>query len=75
MNPILEIHDSNGATIDSNDDWITNRGPIAATGLQPSDNTESACLLTNPAPGAYTAILRSSVSAIGIGIVEVYVFQ
>jgi hypothetical protein len=74
MNPLLEIHDGNGATIDSNDDWITNRRAIEATGLQPSDNTESACLLSNLAPGAYTAVLRSSVNAIGVGILEVYVF-
>jgi hypothetical protein len=75
MNPMLEIHNSNGATVDSNDDWITNRGPIEATGLQPSDNTEAACLLTNLTFGAYTAVLRSAVNAIGVGIVEVYVFQ
>jgi hypothetical protein len=74
MDPILELHDSNGATIDSNDDWITNRQAIASTGLQPSDNTESALLLTNLSPGGYTAILRGKNNSIGIGVLEVYVF-
>jgi predicted outer membrane repeat protein len=74
LDPILELHDGNGATIDSNDDWITNQQAIAATGLQPSNNAESALLITNLSPGAYTAILRGKNSALGIGVLEVYVF-
>ena len=74
MDPFLELHDGNGTTIDSNDDWITNRQAIAATGLQPSNDAESALLLTNLSPGGYTAILRGKNSALGIGVLEVYVF-
>lgn len=74
MDPTLELHDGNGATIDSNDDWISNRQTIAATGLAPSSDDESAMLETNLAPGPYTAILRGKNSGVGIGVLEVYVY-
>ncbi|MEY2494048.1 MAG: hypothetical protein QOJ45_540 [Verrucomicrobiota bacterium] len=72
--PMLEVHNGNGTTIDSNDDWITNRAAIAATGLQPSKDLESAVLISNITPGAYTAILLGKNRGIGIGVIEVYVF-
>jgi hypothetical protein len=71
---MLEVHNGNGTTIDSNDDWITNRAAIAATGLQPSKDLESAVLISNITPGAYTAILLGKNRGIGIGVIEVYVF-
>jgi Chlamydia polymorphic membrane protein (Chlamydia_PMP) repeat len=75
MDPVLELHDGNGSTIDSNDNWITNQAAIAATGLQPSNNAEAAMLETKLPPGAYTAVLRGNDSGVGVGVVEVYVFQ
>ena len=69
------VHDANGALIDSNDDWRTNQAVILSTGLAPSNDAESALLLPNPAPGAYTAVLRGKNSGTGVGVVEVYVFQ
>ena len=42
-----------------------------ATGLQPTDNLESAMLVALN-PGAYTAILRGKNNGAGIGLVEVY---
>jgi hypothetical protein len=74
VDPMLELHNANGALIDSNDDWRTNQAIIQATGLQPADNAESALLLSNPAPGGYTAILRGKNSGTGVGVVEVYAF-
>ncbi len=71
---MLELHDSNGALIDSNDDWRTNQALIQPTGLQPSNDAESALLLSNPALGAYTAILRGKNNGTGVGVVEVYSF-
>jgi hypothetical protein len=41
--------------------------------LQPTNDPESALLLSNPAPGAYTAILRGKNLGTGAGVVEVYV--
>ena len=56
--PTLELHDSTGAIIASNDNWMdTQETEIAATGLAPSNEFESAVLITIP-PGNYTAIVR-----------------
>ena len=61
--------------------WLTSAGAgsrtnqvlIQSTGLQPTNDPESALLLSNPAPGAYTAILRGKNLGTGAGVVEVYV--
>jgi hypothetical protein len=75
VDPMIELHDANGALIDSNDDWRTNQAVILSTGLAPTHDAESALLLPNPAPGAYTAVLRGKNNGTGVGVVEVYVFQ
>jgi hypothetical protein len=71
--PMLELHDSNGNLLQSNDDWQT--GPdaqtITADGLAPTNPKESALLATLN-PGAYTAIVSGVNGATGIGLVEVY---
>jgi len=70
--PVLEIHDGNGAIIASNDDWKeTQQSIIAATGLAPPNDRESAIAGTI-APGNYTAIVRGFNNAIGVALVEVY---
>lgn len=71
---MLELHNANGAIIDSNDDWKTNQALIQSTGLPPTNDAESALLLSNPAPGGYTAILRGKNDGTGVGVVEIYVF-
>jgi len=73
--PVLELHDSNGALIKSNDDW--QQGPdkqaIIDLGVQPGDTRESALIATLPASGAtYTAMVRPARGPGGIGLVEVY---
>ena len=72
--PMLELHDSYGATLDSNDDWRANEAAIRGTGLQPGNDLESALLKTNLPPGAYTAILRGKNGGVGIGVLEAYVY-
>jgi predicted outer membrane repeat protein len=72
--PMLELHNANGALIDSNDDWRTNQTVIQPTGLAPTNDAESALLLANPAPGAYTAVLRGKNNGTGVGVVEAYIF-
>jgi hypothetical protein len=73
QDPILELHDSDGATIASNDNWKD--GPdqqtISADSLAPTKDSESA-LLAILAPGAYTAIVRGANDTIGVGLVEAY---
>jgi hypothetical protein len=70
--PILELHDSNGAILESNDDWkeSPNRAEIEATGIPPSNDAESA-ILRMVGPSGYTAILRGK-SGAGIAVVEIY---
>ena len=72
QNPTLELHNLFGDTIASDDDWKDmQQAEIAATGLQPSKDLESAILATLP-PGAYTAIVRGVNDTTGVGLVEVY---
>jgi hypothetical protein len=73
--PILELHDSNGNTLETNDNWkdSPNRAEIEATGIPPSDDLESAILRT-VSPAGYTAILRGK-SGTGIAVVEIYNIQ
>jgi hypothetical protein len=70
--PTLELHDSTGALIVSNDDWqdAPNAQSIPSN-LQPPNNLESA-ILTTLNPGAYTAILRGYHDSVGTALVEVY---
>lgn len=70
---ILELHDSSGATIASNDNWKTNQqAAITSTGLAPSDDRESAILSAPLAPGNYTAIVRGTGTNTGVALVEIY---
>jgi hypothetical protein len=73
--PILELHDSNGNTLETNDNWkdSPNRAQIEATGLQPSNDLESA-IIRMVSPAGYTAILRGKTGN-GIAVVEIYNVQ
>jgi hypothetical protein len=72
MDPILELHDSNGQTI-TNDNWRTGgqETEIQQSGLAPSDDHEAAIIRTVPA-GTFTAIIRGANETTGIGLIEVY---
>jgi hypothetical protein len=71
--PVLELHDSTGALITSNDNWqdAPNKQAISDTGAAPSNPMESAILVTL-APGNYTAIVRGVNNSTGVGLVEGY---
>jgi hypothetical protein len=83
-NPTLELHDSTGALIASNDNWVTTIiGGIITTdqvaairdsGYAPGDRRESAMIVSLP-PGNYTAIVRGVNSTTGVALVEVYNFD
>ena len=71
-NPTLELYNSNGAVLASNDNWKDSQQPeIEATGLQPTNDLESALVRTIPA-GAYTAIVRGLEGGTGVAVVEAY---
>jgi plastocyanin len=70
--PVLELHGSDGSMITSNDNWReTQESEIDATGLAPTNDAESAILMTL-APDAYTAIVSGKDGTSGVGLVEGY---
>jgi cyclophilin family peptidyl-prolyl cis-trans isomerase len=76
-NPVLELHDSTGATLAINDNWAdaANQKDVSDIGLAPSSTAESAILTTVPSSTdgvAYTAIMRGVNNTTGVGVVEVY---
>src|SRR5439155_4063965 len=73
-NPVLELRDSLGGLIRSNDNWRSDQeAEIIATGIPPSNDLESAIVATLPPnSSAYTAIVRGANNGTGIGAVEVY---
>jgi hypothetical protein len=72
--PVLELHDSSGSLIRSNDNWRSDQeAEIIATGIPPYYDLESAIVATLPANNsAYTAIVRGVDNGTGIGVVEAY---
>jgi glucose/arabinose dehydrogenase len=73
QDPMLELHNSSGTTLASNDSWKSDeRTQITATGLAPSDDREAAILSAPLAPGNYTAIVRGSGNTTGVALVEIY---
>jgi hypothetical protein len=70
--PNLELRGGNGTLILANDNWReTQQAEIMATGLQPTDDLESAIVMTLQ-PGSYTGLLRGNNNGTGVGLVEVY---
>src|SRR5437773_2488675 len=71
--PMLELHDSSGATIATNDDWQTGSqaSQISSSGYAPNNSNESA-LIATLAAGAYTAIVRGYNNSTGVALFEVY---
>src|SRR5207237_9052806 len=80
-NPTLELHDSTGSLIASNDNWrttiiggiiTTNQvRDILASGLAPADGRDSAIIAELP-PGNYTAIVRGVNNTTGVALADVY---
>jgi len=77
--PTLELHDSNGAVLASNDNWQDNdpadKQAIIDSGIAPTNNMESAIIktLSSSVTGiGYTAIVSGVSGTTGVGLVEVY---
>ncbi|MEY2557835.1 MAG: hypothetical protein QOE34_1260 [Verrucomicrobiota bacterium] len=71
--PILELHDSQGGTTYTNDDWMNSadKTAIQNSGLAPTDPKESAVLQTLM-PGQYTVVVRGAGNTTGVASVQVY---
>jgi hypothetical protein len=70
--PTMELRDSNGALLGTNDNWrsASNVAEIQST-LPPPDDRESA-ILTTLGPGNYTTIVRGAGGMTGIALNEIY---
>ncbi|MDQ6810220.1 MAG: hypothetical protein M3Z64_12480, partial [Verrucomicrobiota bacterium] len=73
--PTLELHDADGNTISSNDEWReTQEVEILKAQLAPP-NTHEPAILATLSPGNYTAIVRGKNNTVGIALVEAYNLQ
>lgn len=74
FDPVLELHDNNGALLLVNDNWQDDSNQAAqlmANGLAPTNPRESA-ISTSLVPGMYSAIVGERNNGTGIGLIEVY---
>ena len=72
VDPVLELHGPAGFVTIINDNWgDSQRAEIQATGIPPTNELESAILVTLD-PGTYTAIVSGKDNTSGVGLVEVY---
>jgi len=70
--PTVDLYNSNGEVLASNDDWKNGQSEaVVATLLYPFDDREAA-LAAFPPPGNYTAIVRGKNDSTGIALVEAY---
>jgi hypothetical protein len=71
--PVLELHNSAGGIVTSNDNWHdgAQASQIQQLGLAPTNSLESAILVTLH-PGSYTAVVSGYNDGSGNGLVEAY---
>jgi hypothetical protein len=70
--PTIELYASDGSLIRANDNWRdTQEEEIAATGIPPQNDLESAIVDTLP-PGSYTVLLRGTNQGTGVALLEIY---
>jgi hypothetical protein len=77
VDPTLELHNANGATLITNDDWTDDpatEAQLTTNGLAPQNPKESG-IFTSLQPGQFTVILAGKDGGIGIGLVEIYNLQ
>ena len=75
--PTLELHDANGMTIATNNDWQDDPAQAAsleAANIAPTNPKESAIYISL-ATGNYTAVVAGANNTTGVGLVEVYNLQ
>jgi hypothetical protein len=70
--PVLELHGPGSFATITNNNWRdTQEDAIQATGIPPTDDLESAILVTLN-PGAYTGIVKGQNNSVGVALIEVY---
>ena len=69
---MIELHAADGSLIRANDNWRdTQEEEIIATGVQPTNDLESA-IVDTLAPGTYTVILSGRNQLTGVALFEIY---
>ena len=72
QDPTMELYDSNGQVIATNDNWRDSQeSEIMATGIEPTYDAEAA-IIRDLSPGPYTSVLRGVNDTIGVALIEVY---
>ncbi|MEO5718515.1 MAG: fibronectin type III domain-containing protein [Chthoniobacterales bacterium] len=70
--PTLELYDSNGSLLASNDNWRSDQeAAIVETAVAPTDDREAAIVQTL-IPGAYTGVVRGAKGTTGVALIEVF---
>ncbi len=69
--PELELYNAAGELIAMNDNWTSLPSDTVPTGLAPTDPSES-FIVASLDPGPYTAVLRGTNGATGVGLFELY---
>ncbi len=73
--PTLELHNSRGNLIFSNDNWKDTQEQWVRDSLIPPTNDHESAIVASLVPGAYTAIVRGKNNSTGVGLVEAYDLQ
>jgi len=72
LDPRLDVYDSNGTLMVSNDNWRTDQeSSIVETGLPPADDREAA-IVSTLAPGAYSVVIQGAAGGSGVALFEIY---
>lgn len=70
--PILELHDSNGTIIATNDDWQSDGEASQIVSSRHPGNTRESALHRTLVAGSYTAVVRGKNNGTGVALVEIY---
>ncbi len=73
--PVIELHDSTGAVLATNDNWMDlspeDQMTLTDNNLAPTEDAESALVMTLD-PGEYTLVMTGANNSTGVGLVEAY---
>jgi PKD repeat protein len=69
--PVIQLFNSANVNIGGNDDWKTDQQNVQDSGLAPTNDRESALVITLD-PGAYTVVMRGKNNSSGIGVVDIF---
>jgi hypothetical protein len=70
--PTLELHDSTGQLISTNDNWVDSANKQEILNTIPPTNDKESAIVATLAPAAYTAVVAGANSTTGLAVVEVY---